>query len=169
MRRWCFLALCAAAALSPLAGRSLPESKPAPPLWPASYEGASLRPVALSGAEQKFHATFPGSVARFTDGRREFIFRWITTGTRKLHSGADCFRGLGYTVTPAAPELGPHGERWSTFTAVRGAHRLRVRERITSPADGQSWTDVSAWYWSTLLRSTKGPWLAVTVAEPAKT
>jgi hypothetical protein len=165
MKHCFFLALCGAAALVPLVSRTLPAARPIAPPWPETYEGAPLQPVRSSAAELAFHASFPGAIARFTDGRRELIFRWTALGTRKLHPGADCFRGLGYTVTPEPPVVDPHGARWSCFLAARDVHRLRVRERIASTVDGQSWTDVSAWYWSTLLRSTEGPWVATTIAE----
>ncbi|MEA3213005.1 MAG: hypothetical protein QOE70_6062 [Chthoniobacter sp.] len=167
LRCW-FLALCAAAALVPLLSRPALPASSAPPTWPATFEGRPLQAVPLSDLEQKFNAGFPGEIARFSDGRCEFIFRWITTGTRKLHPGADCFRGLGYSVETAPLLLDEHGARWSCFTATRGPHRLEVRERITSSAGAESWTDVSAWYWSTVLHQTRGPWLAITIVEGAR-
>ena len=134
-------------------------------MWPAAFEGAPIYPVPLSAGEEQFNAGFPGSVARFSDGEREFILRWVTAGTRKLHSSADCFRGLGYSVSSGTTLLDPSGARWSCFAATRGPRRVQVRERITSEADACSWTDVSAWYWSTLLRQTQGPWMAITVID----
>lgn len=160
-----FLALCLAAASVPLFEPPAVAISAAPAEWPVTYEGVPLQPVPMADRERAFYATFPGAVGRFTDGRREFILRRITRGTRKLHLSADCFRGLGYTVSPGSPEADEHGRSWGCFTASRGELTLRVRERISSESDGKSWTDVSAWYWSTLLRSTRGPWLAVTVAE----
>jgi hypothetical protein len=165
--RRCFVALCAAAAFAPMIGWPAPTTRHVAPAWPEQFEGARLYPVPVSSAERAFYADFPGAAARFTDGRRDLIFRWVSSGTRKLHSASDCFRGLGYTVSPAPPELDSHGDRWSCFTASRGTHHLRVRERILSLDQSASWTDVSAWYWATLLRSSRGPWLAITVAEPA--
>lgn len=161
-----FLALCAAAALAPLFDTPSPvaDTLTTPP-WPAEYEGSPIQQVPLSAAEQKVHADFPGKVARFTDGRRELILRWVTTGTRRLHPSSQCFRGLGYVVTEQPPELDRNGARWSCFKATRGATDLRVRERITNAGEEASWTDVSAWYWSTVLHSSRGPWLATTIIE----
>lgn len=122
--------------------------------------------MALTPGEQRFNEGFPGAVARFSDGERQFIFRWATSGTRKLHSSADCFRGLGYRVTSEPPRQDGRGDRWGCFTARRGPHRLIVRERITDSGSAQSWCDVSDWYWSALLRNSRGPWLAVTIIEP---
>jgi hypothetical protein len=64
--------------------------------------------------------------------------------------------------------LDTKGARWSSFGARRGHEQLRVRERITDEHGGE-WSDVSAWYWSVLLRKTNGPWLAVTIAEDEST
>jgi hypothetical protein len=52
----------------------------------------------------------------------------------------------------------------SELIATRGSERLRVRERIYTAA-GDSWTDVSSWYWQAVLERTTGPWWAITVAE----
>ena len=163
-----FLVLCIAAAVVPLASRPAASVPRRQPQWPASFDGRSLHAVALSEVEERFNAGFPGSIARFTDGERQFIFRWITSGTRKLHPAADCFRGLGYSVHPAPPVRDSDGRLWSLFIASRGADRLRVRERITSLSSDEAWTDVSAWYWSTLHPRSRGPWLTVTVVESTR-
>jgi hypothetical protein len=55
------------------------------------------------------------------------------------------------------------GSLWSSFEATKGNERLVVYERIHSDT-GQSWTDVSAWYWSALVAG-QGSWWAITVAE----
>ncbi|MGI8602120.1 MAG: hypothetical protein ACR2OZ_03875 [Verrucomicrobiales bacterium] len=163
--RCSFLALCAAAALAPLISR--PTALVTPHSfsgWPDEFENRPLHPLPLADVDTQFSAGFPGKIARFSDGQRELILRWVTAGTRKLHSSADCFRGLGYAVAPAPAWLDSQGARWSCFTARRGPHRLEVRERITSN-DGQSRTDVSAWFWSAILHRTRGPWMAITVVE----
>src|SRR5262245_8451285 len=64
------------------------------PGWPSTFEGRSLRELPLSEREERFGAGFPGRIARFTDGQRELIIRWVAAPTRQLHSAADCFRGL---------------------------------------------------------------------------
>ncbi len=160
-----FLALCIVAALVPLASRPSPAQPHSVARWPETLEGKPIHRVPLSEAERGFNSDFPGEVVRFSDGEREFIVRWITAGTRKLHSAADCFRGLGHTIHAAPIHLDEHGRRWNCFTATRGPNRVGVRERICDEKDTQSWTDVSAWYWSTLLGRSRGPWLAVTIIE----
>ena len=102
------------------------------------------RRLPLSAREQGFARQFPGHIARFADSRHEWIVRVIDKPTRMLHPATDCFRGLGYTVTP-----------------------LRVCERIFDAQSGR-WTDASSWYWSALLTRadhTMGPWWAVTRVE----
>ena len=163
--RCAFLAFCAWAALLPALQRdAVPAAIDAFPGWPKEWEGEPLREVPLNARELQFNRNFPGRIAKFTDGRRELILRWVTQGTRQLHGSSDCFRGMGYTVTPQPGMIDASRGMWSSFLAERGADRLLVRERITDRS-GAEWTDVSAWYWSVLLRRSDGPWLAVTVAE----
>lgn len=126
------------------------------PGWWTHFEGRPLRALAVSEEEKRF---FPGHVGRFSDGRREVVLRYFGERTRKLHSSADCLRGLGYQVTPLPLVRGPEGELWSAFEATRGSQRLRLRERIFGPEG--SWPDVSQWYWN----AGDGPWWAVTVCE----
>lgn len=159
-----FLTFCAVVALLPLTEKSIATTKTALPAWPAAWEGERIRQVPLTEREVIFNRNFPGQVAKFTDGQRELILRWVTKGTRRLHSSSDCFRGTGYSVSPRPAALDAHGARWSCFAAARGRHRLLVRERITDER-GREWTDVSAWFWSVILRQTEGPWMAVTVIE----
>jgi hypothetical protein len=129
-----------------------------------SFEGQALKPLAMSEREQRFGRDFPGRIARFTDGKREIIIRWVTQPTRKLHPASDCFEGIGYSVKPSALHVDSNGARWGSFTATRKEERLRVRERIYTDA-GDSWPDASAWYWSATGEKSLGPWWAVTVAE----
>ncbi len=152
-----FLLAACLAALAPLA----PSPAPAVPAvdfpgWWKSFEGRPLRQLTVSEQEQRF---FPGHVGRFSDGRREIVLRFFGERTRKLHSSADCLRGLGYQVTPLPLVRGPEGELWSSFEATRGSERLRLRERIFGPEG--SWPDISQWYWN----AGDGPWWAVTVCE----
>ena len=133
------------------------------PGWPTHFEGMPLQPLPLSVLEQRFAEGFPGRVARFSDGRREIVFRWIASETRKLHPAADCFRGSGYTITPQPIDVDLDGARWGSFVAERGGQRIKVRERIYDTA-GNNWTDVSSWYWAALRARSQRPWWAVTVA-----
>ena len=134
------------------------------PGWPTTFEGKTLTRLPLNEMENRFATGFPGSIARFTDGEREIIVRWVTEATRKLHPASDCFQGLGYTVKPLAAHRDENGSLWASFTASKGDERLRVRERIHSDS-GETWTDVSAWYWSALRHDGSGSWWAITVAE----
>lgn len=163
--RCVFIALCMIAALLPRIGADTrPEETATFRGWPTEWEGEPLHEVPLNARELEFNRNFPGRIAKFTDGRRELILRWVTQGTRQLHGSADCFRGMGYAITPQPGLIDGRRGTWSSFLARSGGQELLVRERITD-ARGGEWTDVSAWYWSVLLRRSEGPWLAVTVAE----
>ena len=127
------------------------------------FEGRPLRDVGLTQREQYFLTDFPGQIGRFTDGKREIIIRRVTEATRKLHPAADCFRAIGYSITPLPLRVDADGRRWSSFVAVKGDESLNVYERIEDNA-GLEWTDVSAWYWS-VWGQEKGEWWAWTIAE----
>ena len=161
-----YLASCALAAIVPLApkpGEARIDDVGFPD-WPSQFEGQRLRQVRLSVQEQKFAGGFPGRIAAFTDGRRQIVMRWITQPTRKAHPAIDCYRGLGYTIRTMPLWVDAHDRVWSSFEATK-LGTLRVREQIHD-AHGNAWTDVSAWYWAAVLGRTKGPWWAMTVAEP---
>lgn len=134
------------------------------PGWPTHFEGSALTQLPLSKREERFGDDFPGRIARFTDGRREVIVRFVTDATRKLHPASDCFAGIGYRVRPLPLRVDEAGTRWGSFTAERGGEKLRVYERIYADAGG-SWEDVSAWYWAAAGGNDPGPWWAVTIAE----
>jgi hypothetical protein len=132
--------------------------------WPSRFEGAALRELALSDRERSFAEGFPGRTARFTDGRRELIIRWVTRETNEVHSAATCLQATGYTIVPRPMTIDSAGLRWSRFEASRDGERLDVRERIADES-GNQWTDLSAWYWAALLGDTSGPWWSWVVAE----
>ena len=134
------------------------------PGWPTHFEGRALTRLPLSEREVRFGGDFPGRLARFTDGRREVIIRFVTGATRKLHPASDCFAGIGYRVRPMPLKVDEAGARWGGFTAERGVEKFLVYERIYAEAGG-SWEDVSAWYWAAVGGNGLGPWWAVTVAE----
>jgi hypothetical protein len=169
MRRTAFyLSICTLAALMPLLPLQSKQAQSVLPRvafggWPERLEGQLLRPLPLTERELRFGGDFPGQIGRFNDGRREVIIRWVTEATRKLHPASDCFEGIGFRVRPLPLHVAGDGSLWSSFIATRGNERLRVRERIYSDA-GESWTDVSSWYW-TAARESRGPWWAITVAE----
>lgn len=138
------------------------------PGWPTQFEGKSLKRLPLTKRESGFYRDFPGKVARFSDGSREIILRWVTSSTRKLHPAADCFKGVGFDIKPQPVEIDKTKNRWGSFIASKGDKKMQVRERIydsSEKSSGNNWTDVSSWYWSTLLDSSDGPWWVVTVAS----
>jgi len=134
------------------------------PGWPARFAGRSLHPLALTPREERFQEGFPGRIARFTDGRHEIVMRWVTRETRLLHPAVDCFRGIGYRITPLPLVRDAQGRCWGAFRAERDPRPLMVRELIYDDA-GHTWSDTSAWYWSAALQQTPGPWWAVTMVE----
>lgn len=167
------LALCtlwgAAQAIWP--GSTAPAETPAWE-WPTRWEGAALRPLALGPVEQRFAQRFPGAIARMTDGQRVLVMRHVTAPTRMLHPAEDCYRALGWGIASARLEHDAHGQLWRCFVATRKQSAagvpLRVCERTTD-AQGQAFTDTSAWYWAALRGQSTGPWLAVTTATPIAT
>ena len=162
-----FIICCLVAAAAPLAPKrsDVTEEQNAFPGWPSQFEGHDLTQSALSQREERFAADFPGRVARFSDGRREIIYRWAARETRALHPSADCFKGLGYSIRSLPAHIDQTGRRWGAFEARRGAETITVHERIFDMVDKESWSDVSNWYWRAALGKTAGPWWAVTVAE----
>lgn len=132
---------------------------------PDQWRGAPLRPQALSEVELRFAAHFPGTVARMTDGRQVLVLRTVNQPTRMLHPATDCYRGLGYRVRNEQLEIQQDQTRWRCFVAQRGARQVRVCEHIED-AQGQGFTDTSAWYWAALAGHSHGPWKATTVATP---
>ncbi len=130
---------------------------------PGQWRGAPLRPLALSEVELRFAAHFPGTVSRMTDGRQVLVLRTVNQPTRMLHPATDCYRGLGYRIRNEQLEVQADHARWRCFVAQRGARQVRVCEQIED-AQGQGFTDASAWYWAALAGQSRGPWKATTVA-----
>ncbi|WP_455212510.1 hypothetical protein [Kaarinaea lacus] len=132
--------------------------------WPTQINGVTLNKLPLTDNERRFNNGFPGNIARFTDGRREYVIRWITAVSRKVHPASDCFRGIGYALEPLPLVKDEQGSTWGSFMATKNNTVLKVDERIYDEA-GNSWTDISSWYWAALFAKTEGPWWAMTVAE----
>ena len=160
------LTVCLAAAAAPLlAGRRIKQDRPVPVYdFPADISGIALRALPLSDREAAFAAESPGATGRFTDGTREYIFRRVTEPTRRLHASSDCLRAVGYELSQQSPRRDDESRLWSRYRAVRSGEVLIVEEQIRD-ADGKTFSDVSAWYWSALLGRSRGPWLAITVAQ----
>jgi len=165
-----FIVMLAFSGLWPLlrtAAVTQPAKTDAPIEWAESIwvsPGAVPRKLPLSAVEQRFARQFPGHIGRFTDGRQDWIVRVMDKPTRMLHPAADCFRGLGYQLSPPKVQEDGRGEQWRCFTASRNGKNLRVCERIFDLRGGR-WTDTSAWYWSALFSGAggaSGPWWAVT-------
>lgn len=131
--------------------------------FPDKFEDKPLKELILSERERFFLQDFPGEIRRFTDGRRETIIRRVTKATRKLHPASDCFSAIGYQIKPLPLKIDEAQNKWSCFAASRNDENLNVCERIFTE-NGESWTDVSSWYWSAINDNDKDYW-AITTAE----
>ena len=132
---------------------------------PSQWNGLPLRPLALSEVERRFTRHFPGTIARLTDGEQVLVLRTVRQPTRMLHPAADCYKGLGYHIRDEQLQAVAGQTRQRCFTAERAGQRIRVCEHIED-AQGQTFTDTSAWYWAAIAGQSVGPWQAVTVARP---
>jgi hypothetical protein len=164
------LPLCAVWSIATAVADHRPNSEPAQTAkatveLPTQWQGTPLRPLALSDVELRFARRFPGTVARMTDGTQVLVLRTVNQPTRMLHPATDCYRGLGYRIHSEQLEVQADQQRWRCFVAQRGSKAVRVCERITD-AQGQGYTDTSAWYWASVSGQSHGPWQAMTVATP---
>lgn len=132
--------------------------------WPQQFEGKSLTALPLSALETRFLTRFPGDIARFSDGNRVIVMRRISRPTRMLHPASDCFRGIGYKISDIKITQREQQGKWRSFTATANNRPIQVFEKITDNA-GNEFTDTSSWYWHALLGQSKGPWLAITIAQ----
>ncbi len=136
------------------------------PGWPEHLEGVPLQPLPMDAITRRFSEGFPGRIALFACNEKRLVLRWVKRPTRKLHSASDCFRGAGYEVQPSSPGLDGRGREWGRFVATRASgDAVRVSECIWDEG-GQSWGDVSAWFWQNALKKNNGPWWAISVVEP---
>jgi hypothetical protein len=162
---FCFAALFAT--LAPFVSGVVAPGNPSPATfhgWPSHFQGRPLRPLPLTPRERQFARQFPGHIGRFSDGQREIIIRWVNRPTRRLHPAADCFRGIGYAVTPLAIGHSPQGTPMGCMTATQGAERLKVCEYLED-SNGNSWSDISSWYWDASLGSDNDGWYSYVIAE----
>lgn len=134
------------------------------PAWPHEFEGRPLMPVALTAEQRRLLADFPGAAARFSDGERDILMRWVTQPTRRLHPAEDCYRGWGFAVADSKIRADRDARRWRCFEVTRDGVTRQVCEQIRD-GEGTSFTDVSSWYWDATLQKTQAPWLVVTVAS----
>ena len=132
--------------------------------WPSKFQGKKLVKLELSEQEKTFSQNFPGEIARFYDGRRQIIMRYVVQATRKLHSAVECLKAHGCSVKYLPLFKDHDGSLWSSFSTERKGQRLLIKERITN-FYGEPWSDVSAWYWQALFNPETGPWLVITLVE----
>ncbi|THJ31748.1 exosortase Q [Lampropedia aestuarii] len=130
---------------------------------PSHWQGERLRPLALSAVEARFAQQFPGRIERLTNGTDTLIWRHVQQPTRMLHPAADCFRAMGYRISQEQLS-DKDGQVWRCFIAEINGQRFKVCEIIQN-ADGQHFSDTSAWYWAALLGQSQGPWQAWTVVS----
>ncbi|QDV07472.1 hypothetical protein Poly30_29980 [Planctomycetes bacterium Poly30] len=163
-----FLILCAFAALAPIprmASRAEPEP-PEFPGWPAAFEGEVLERLPAIEGDETFADRLEGRMARFRAGDSEIVLRWTWRLGMGLHTGRYCYRALGYSISPEHAQLDARGQLWSCFRAERDEERLVVRERVHDEI-GQSWPEVSAWFWDACRGRTDGPWWSALVVKRA--
>jgi hypothetical protein len=154
-------ALCAAAA--PLVPNRAVEVAPQAP-WPTHFDGKPLTRLPPSANDKVFTSGFPGHIAHFSDGTRHILLRQVSTASRSLHPSADCYRAMGFAITPLPIAKAPDGQSRACFTAKNGAEHFKVCEEVRD-ANGVSYSEISAWYWPALFGSSQGPWTAATIVE----
>lgn len=137
--------------------------------WPDQINGQKL--ITLQNlpdkSERSWQAAFPGTVRRFSDGKRSYLIRYLEKATRQVHPASDCFKCTGYKIE-TGPLLEIDGSMMSSFVAEKDGKRWKVMERVYDNR-GNSWTDVSEWYWSAQLGKSEAPWWALVIAEPLPT
>ncbi|HVK32985.1 MAG TPA: hypothetical protein VM845_10830 [Burkholderiaceae bacterium] len=165
---YALVALLLWCATLPLARTQQPPARPAAAPsaeWPAEWRGQALQPLASSAVERRFAAQFPGRIARFAlADQSELVLREVSRPTRMLHPAADCWRGIGWQVRATRLVQDEGAALWRCFEAEREGERVRVCERIVD-AQGQAFTDTSAWFWAASLGRSQGPWRAITHVE----
>lgn len=124
----------------------------------------SLSPQNLTSKEAKFYSNFPGYISKFHGPKEEFIFRTIYKPTRMVHSSLECFAGTGYTISDQGIVQDNHKRLWRQFKAKKDKTLFLVQEQIFDQ-HGNSWTDLSQWYWNCLFQKTFGPWHTVTIVK----
>ncbi len=130
--------------------------------WPSHFRDEEVVPLPLSVREEHFAANFPGALARFRCGEGELILRRVERATRQLHPASDCFQAAGFSMRRLSPSAVQQDGLWQVWEARRGDEApLLVCEQIRG-ADGELFTDVSAWYWHALRHPGAGPWMATT-------
>lgn len=138
------------------------------PGWPNHYENKHLTALDLTEKERVFVQGFPGEVGRFSDGTREIIIRWVESPTRWLHPAADCFKGVGYAISPLPVHYNLDDVAMGCFLASKNKQSLRVCEYVIDAETDdkrETWSDVPSWYWQAILSDDDNSWWSVVVAE----
>ncbi len=135
------------------------------PGWPQELDGQALTRMTMTEKERGYNRNFPGKIARFTDGSREIIMRFVERPSRNVHPSADCLRGSGFKLETQPIRRDRGANLWGCVLARRDGKTYRVCERIYDIAAKSSWYDISSWYWAARLGRAQGPWWVVTVAE----
>ena len=163
-----FWMLIGIASISPLLKTSNPyhSSKVTPnnPL-PPKLQDLDMFEVELSQDLQRFSRSFPGSIQVFDSEVGLIILRTVHRPTRSLHPAKDCLKSIGFHVKSMPLWEDSQKKRWSSLQASSHDQRIRVRERIYDSA-GNSWTDVSSWFWHAILGYSDGSWTMITIIEP---
>jgi hypothetical protein len=160
------LAALAIAAAAPMLPRApLPEARGAAfDAWPRTFDGEPLRRISAGPQDEWFARDFPGKVARFAAGGRQVVIRWVNAPTRRLHPASHCFQGSGYQLSPLPMRQDASGALMSCFSATKDGESLRVCEQLRGPR-GETWPDVSSWYWSALVAPAGSSWWSYVVVE----
>lgn len=160
------LALVFASVAPLLPKASLPQATDAAefPGWPSHLNGAPLRLMPPAPQDAYFTRDFPGKVARFSAGDRQVVLRWVNSATRRLHPARHCFIGAGYEVLPEPMTHDHDGALMSCFIARKSGEGLRVCEVLRDSA-GQSWPDVSSWYWHAVAAPAGRSWWSYVLVE----
>lgn len=160
------LALAAPLLRLPASTSAPPPTQPAPPDWPAAFENESLTPIPPLEIDQRFASNFPGQMARFRGtGGSQILFRRTDRATRQLHPSLHCYRAAGYRIHPLPARRDAAQTLWTRYQVEKNGKIQIIEEQIRSLSTGQTWPDVSAWYWQALTRQDPGPWLAITRAS----
>jgi len=134
--------------------------------WPQLSVNGKWDNIPLSPIESQFSLEMPGGLAKFSDGESVYILRYMTQVTRKLHPIADCFKSSGYQIKYEPNVIFKDNRYYSYFTASRNEETLRVMESIWD-ANGNSWSDVSTWYWCNFFEE-NGPWFSCAIVANSK-
>lgn len=128
-----------------------------------NYQGVPATRLTLNEAEQTFYREFPGTIAVYEVGNAKLIIRQVNRATRKLHPASHCLRAEGFAIGEETIIEDREGRRWLSYPITRHGETFQVLERITCPASGRSWPEITAWFWHAFFHPGDGPWEAVTV------